>query len=561
MVGKFLSAVGLETKGLHTAAYLVAVLALFSQLLGMLRDRLLAASFGAGHILDIYYAAFRIPDFLFATIASLLSIYAVMPILSELEEEREGLMLSFMRQILFLFFVSMAAISGIIFFFVPEIVRLTAPGLVSNPASAAQIVLLVRILLLQPILLGLSNVLSNLTQLRHRFLLYSISPLLYNLGIIFGVVALYPFLGVAGLGLGVVLGALLHMLIQVPFFFAEGTPEPMPLRRAVRHFMQVIALSLPRTFALASTQVSLLALTAIASLLASGSIAIFSFAYNLQAVPFTIIGVSYSVAAFPTLARLYAKSDHVAFSRYIESATRHILFWSIPATVFIIVLRAQLVRVILGAGIFDWTATRLTAAALALFVLSLVAQNVIYLMNRAYYAMGNTLKPVYWGVIDIVVSIASSLLLVVLFNESSFFRLFVESLLRVQDLPGTTILMLAFGYALGSICECAVGLLFFFRDFSMPLGSLRRLTFESFAASVIGASVSYGVLSLLGGTVNLTKTLGVFIDGLIAGIAGLIVTTGLLYLFKNQELREVFESFHRRLRSRPPALEPSDIAS
>src|SRR6201986_2196586 len=150
---RFLSAVGREVRGMHEAAYLLAGFALLSQLLALLRDRILAAEFGAGHTLDLYYAAFRIPDFLFATVASLLSLYALLPVLSRLEQKNEGYLIAFLRDTLLLFFVGMAAISAIIFLFVPELVKLIAPGIAADPVSGAQLVLLIRILLLQPILL------------------------------------------------------------------------------------------------------------------------------------------------------------------------------------------------------------------------------------------------------------------------------------------------------------------------------------------------------------------------------------------------------------------------
>src|SRR3569832_586471 len=174
MVKNFLTAISREVRGMHEAAYLLAGFALLSQLLALVRDRLLAANFGASHTLALYYAAFRIPDFLFATVASLLSLYALLPVLSRLEASRPGLMVSFLRQSLWWFFTGMAVVCGVAYIFAPELVTLVAPGVSGNGR-----VVLTRILLLQPILLGASNILANLTQLRHRFVLYSVSPLLY----------------------------------------------------------------------------------------------------------------------------------------------------------------------------------------------------------------------------------------------------------------------------------------------------------------------------------------------------------------------------------------------
>ncbi|MEI6864191.1 MAG: lipid II flippase MurJ [Candidatus Adlerbacteria bacterium] len=557
MVRSLLSAFGKEARGMHEAAYLLAAFALGSQLLALVRDRLLASNFGASHTLDLYYAAFRIPDFLFATIASLLSLYALLPVLTRLESRHPGLMISFLRQILLVFFAGMGLISCVVYVLAPWLVPLIAPGI-----ATPELVLLVRVLLLQPILLGASNILAALTQLRHRFFLYSISPLLYNLGIIFGIVVLYPSMGIVGLGWGVVLGACMHFLIQLPFFTSEKNTETVGLREMFTELASVLRLSVPRTAALAAGQISLLLLVALASFFAPGSIAIFMFAYNLQAVPLTIIGVSYSVAAFPTLARLHARGEHGEFVRYIETALRHIFFWAIPASVLIIVLRAQLVRVILGAGAFSWDATRLTAAALALFVLSLAAQSVTLLIARAYYAAGNTKKPLYFAAVDIGVSVASAFCFVALFHWSPFARNFIELLLRVGDVPGTSVLMLALGYCFGSVAEFALGMFFFIRDFSIPRMRISALLFQSFSASVIGGAAAYSVLAFTGTAGTIHTTLLLVLQGTAAGLLGLLTTAGVLWLLKNEELAEATLAFQRRFRdTKGVPLETTDISS
>ena len=557
MVRSLLSVIGKEVRGMHEAAYLLAAFALGSQLLALVRDHLLAQQFGASHTLDLYYAAFRVPDFLFATVASLLSLYALLPVLSRLEQESEGRMIAFLRQILWLFFVGMGVISLATFFLVPWLVHIIAPGL-----SSPELILLARILLLQPIFLGASNILASLTQMRSRFFLYSISPLLYNLGIIIGIVFLYPKMGTAGLGWGVVLGALLHVLIQLPYFVQEKAEQPLAWPQLMREFFSVLGLSIPRTLALAAGQISLLVLVSLASVLSAGSISIFMFAYNLQAVPLTIIGVSYSVAAFPTLARLHAAGNHTEFSRYIDTALRHIFFWSIPATVLIIVLRAQLVRVILGAGAFGWGATRLTAAALALFILSLAAQSISLVIARGYYAAGNTRKPLYYGIIDVVVSVLSAGVCIWLFNTSPYVRNFVEAILRVSDVPGTQVLMLAFGFAMGSIVEFSVAYIFFLRDFKLSHIKMGKLIFQSFSASVIGGSAAYVVLALTGTAGEVNTTIGLILQGTIAGLLGVSVTVFVLSVLHNQELSEAISALkHRFLKSSVTQLEVTDISS
>ncbi len=258
-----------EVRGLHQAAYLLALFALLSQLLALVRDRLLASTFGASHTLDVYYAAFRVPDLLFATVASLLSLYALLPVLSRLEQQGRGSS-ALLSKILLSFFWVISIIAAVLFIYAPQLSMLVAPGIAND-----SLVMLMRILLLQPILLGASNILASLTQLRHRFVLYAISPVLYNLGIIFGIIELYPRLGRVGLAWGVVIGAVLHVLVQIPFFSSEKS-TPVSFREMSGYVREILHLSVPRTLALSMGQVSLLALTAMASFFAPGSIAVFS---------------------------------------------------------------------------------------------------------------------------------------------------------------------------------------------------------------------------------------------------------------------------------------------
>ncbi len=555
-VKAILSAVGREVRGMHEAAYLLAAFALLSQVLGLLRDHLLAAQFGASHTLDLYYAAFRIPDFLFATVASLLSLYALLPVLSRLEAGSPGGAVAFLRESLVVFFVAMGAVSLVAFILAPMIIPLIAPGLASP-----ELVHLARLLLLQPILLGASNIVASLTQLRHRFFLYSTSPLLYNLGIIGGIMFLYPHFGLQGLGWGVVLGALLHLLIQLPFFFSEKGASLSRIS-VLKELGDVLKLSVPRTLALAAGQLSLLVLVSVASILSVGSVSIFMFAWNLQSVPLAIIGVSYSVAAFPTLSRLFAAGSHSEFAAHIEGAMRHILFWSIPATAFVVILRAQLVRVILGSGAFDWPSTRLVAAALALLVLSLAAQSVTLLVARAYYAAGNTHKPFYFGLVDLGVSVCSALLLLELFRSHAAVRDFLQVLLRVDNLAGSSVLMLALGLSLGSLAECLVSLRYFFKDFPIERSHLTRVLWQSTTAAIVGATASYTTLSLIGGYFNINTISGVLGEGMCAGIIGISVSLLLLAAMKSRELDETFGALRRKFRDAPPvALETTDVSS
>ena len=220
MVKRWFSFIGQEIRGLHEAAYLLGAFALLSLILALVRDKLLAYTFGAGHALDVYYAAFRIPDLIFATVGSLVSASILLPYFIDRFESSKEKGQVFTDGIFTVFFSLMAIVSAIVFFLAPYLVPIALPGFAHDPALP-QLVLSMRIMLLSPFFLGLSNLLSSLTQMHHRFLVYAASPVVYNAGIILGVLVGYPLFGIPGMALGVVGGAFLHMAIQIPFLVHE----------------------------------------------------------------------------------------------------------------------------------------------------------------------------------------------------------------------------------------------------------------------------------------------------------------------------------------------------
>jgi len=545
MVKRIANLLGGEIRGLHEAAYLLGFFALFSQLLALVRDRLLAGTFGAGSTLDIYYASFRIPDIIFVSVASLVSVYVLIPFLSEKEKDGRNSERAFLSSIFSVFTGTILIVSLVIFIFIPFLSKILFPGLIDSPLFG-DLVFLTRILLLQPIILGISNLFGSVTQTRKRFLLYALGPLLYNVGIILGILFLYPVFGIPGLAYGVVLGAIFHLIIQLPFIITNGYLPRITFRPLWNDIKNVVLLSLPRTLALSVNQIALVVLLGFASLLAVGSITIFNLAYNLQSVPLSIIAVSYSVAAFPTLARLFTNGDQKKFLEQIVLAARHIMFWSIPAVILFIVLRAQIVRVVLGSGRFDWPETRLVSAALALFAISLVAQGLALLFVRGYYAAGNTKKPLIVNVSCAILIVFFSWGLLKIFEASTTFRFFIEALLRVEGIEGTAILMLPLGYSLALILSATAFWILFQRDFSSFSGSLLRTILQSFGAAVLMGFATHWFLNIFDNILDINTFIGIFLQGLLSGLLGIIVGIILLLLLKNVEIREISRALHHK---------------
>lgn len=542
-VWQFLSG---EWSGLHEAAYLLGFFAFLSQVLALVRDRILAYTFGASHALDLYYAAFRIPDFIFVSLGSLVSLSVLIPFLLEQLDRSEREAKTFLSQLFSFFFLLLGGVCLATFFLVPQILPWLFPRYLADPLYP-ELVAMTRILLLSPIFLGFSNFLASITQIYGRFFVYALSPLLYNLGIIAGILWLYPLFGLKGLAIGVALGAALHFLIQVPFVRRQGLWPRFHWRFHWPVIRRVVLLSLPRTFTLSANEISELFLISLASVLTVGSISVFSLSFNLQGVPLSIIAVSYSLAAFPALTRLFSSGNHDKFIRQMITGAQHIIFWTLPVAVLFIVLRAQIVRSLLGSGHFDWSDTRLTAAALALFAVSLVPQSLSLLFVRAYYARGQTWKPLVLNAISSLLIIISSYGLVQFFRTAPFFRLFVTSLLKVDDVTGAEVLMLPLAFSLGLFVNLILHWRAFHRDFSHFSRPVLRTFWHGFSASVFAGGAAYLGLNIFNQVLNLNTFWGIFLQGLFSGLLGVAVWLLTLYLIKSEELRDIRRALHHKI--------------
>ncbi|MES3005973.1 MAG: lipid II flippase MurJ [Patescibacteria group bacterium] len=548
-----------EIAGVHQAAFLIGFFTFLSQVLALVRDRILANHFGAGQTLDIYYAAFRIPDLIYAAVASLVSISVLIPFFSGIFERKKEEAAHLMSTIFTVFVGLMIVVSVVFWFIMPYITPLLMPGM-KDPAVLDQLTLLARLLLLQPICLGISNLLGVITQISKRFFLYAMSPILYNLSIIFGLLFLYPIMGIQGVVVGVIIGGLVHFLVQVPFVAARGLLPRITFNIDRRVVWEMFKLSIPRTLTLSATNLELVFITSFASLITTGSIAIFSFSNSLQSVPFAIVGVSYALAAFPTLSAFIARGERAEFIEHVTTAARHIVFWSIPITALFIVLRAQIVRVILGSGSFDWDDTRLTAACLALFTISLVAQGLELLFIRAYYAAGMTKKPLFINLISSVITIGAPFFLLMAFNNYPMFKYVIESAFRVEDIPGAGVLMLPLGFSIGTLINAFILWISFERDFGSLTHKVGKVLFSSFSAGVIGAFFAYIALNTVDERLNLDTFGGILTQGIIGGAVGIGITMLVFKLLGSTELGEVWRMFNQKLtKNKVVVAEPEKI--
>jgi putative peptidoglycan lipid II flippase len=525
----------IEPRGVHQAAFLLATTSVANGLLGLFRDRFLAAHFGASRELDIYYAAFRIPDMLFSLSLFFVASTAFIPLFLERKNKSESEAKDFYDSLFSIFFLSMGIIIILAFFVMPYATPYVVPGF--DAAARAKTLLISRILLLSPLLLGLSNLVSGVVQASRKFLAYALAPIAYNVGIIFGILILSPRYGLAGIAYGVSVGALLHFLVQVPTLIRlHGLPR-FRISMGSKPF-QIFRYSFPRATALSLNQLTLFALTALASTLGAGAIAVFNLSNNLYTLPLVVIGLSYSVASFPVMAELALKEDKSLFFEHLLTATRHILFWTMPIAGLFMVLRAHIVRVILGAGAFAWVDTRLTAASLFLFSFAIVTQSLVTLFVRAYYALGKVREPIVYNIIASFVTIFIAVFSVWVMRENESIEIFFGNFLRIGDLRGIQFLSLPLAYSVGALVNAlTLGVSIFRISGREEIQQLWRSARSILIISLVMAASAYSVLKLLG-FIELSSFTWVFAQGVCAFLAAFGMG---IVLSEAMHVREYFE--------------------
>ena len=522
-----------QINSITVAALLVALSSLASRLLGIFRDRILAGQFGAGDTLDIYYAAFRIPDLIYNLIVLGALSAGFIPILTKLIKDYkcEGVHTNSTtnqeawnatNNVLNILSLSLIIISILGFLFSPYLTKLIAPGFsLEKQALTAS---LTRIMFLSPLFLGISSILGGILQAFKRFFIYSLSPIFYNIGIIVGALYFVPLWGVRGLAWGVAVGAFFHMAVQIPAVLKLGYRYSFKFNFKDIHTIQIGAMMIPRTMSLAVSQINFIVITIIASTLAGGSLAVFNLANNLQSFPVGIFGLSFAVAAFPALSAIAFNKKKLIDS--FSNIFRQILFFIVPSTVLLLTLRAQIIRVILGTGQFDWNDTILTLNTLGFFSISLFAQASIPLLIRVFYARHDSKTPFYIGLICVAVNV--------------FLSIFLNKKLGVAGL--------ALAFSISSI----LNFILLWLILKLEIGEMDevRILFSTikFSLSALAGGITVQIMKILVWPfVDMTKVWGVATQGFLAAIFGIAAYLLFCYLLRSEELFNFLDSLKRRL--------------
>ncbi len=402
----------LSGRQIQQATGIIAIAFILSAVLGVVRQAIITGSFGAGLELDAFYAAYRVPEMLFTLVAGGALGSAFIPIfgryLSKDDATSAWRLASAVMTLVTVASVLLGIVAGIL---APWI---TATILVPDAAPVQQALTarLMQIMLATVVVFGISGLIMGVLNTFQHFLMPAIAPSMSNLGLIIGALFLTPYFGIFGLAYGAVLGAVLHLGVQIP---AMIRIKPQLTPRFDLHTPgtgEVLKLMGPRMLGSAVVQINFVVNTALASGMATGSLTALTVAFTLMFTVLGVLGQSVGTAVFPSLAALRAQEDFAGFRRTLAEALRGVIFMSMPATIGLIILAAPLVAAISQHG--RWTADDTMAAAWALrfFALGLVGFALQEVLARAFYALYDTITPVTIAVGGMLLNVILSLTLI-----------------------------------------------------------------------------------------------------------------------------------------------------
>lgn len=444
-----------QTRTVNRAAFFVSIATFLGYGLAILRDNLLA-NFLSNAQADVYWAAFRIPDFVYGLLIAGGVVAAFLPVFSHAFQNNQIAARSLFNNVFTVFGLSLIILSILLAIFAPLIVGVMTPGFSS--LQKEQTVALARIMFFSPIALGISAIFSSVLQYFNFFIAFSLASLFYNLGIIVGLIFFFPRMGLLGLAWGVALGALMHLLVQLPPLLKMGFCPRFLINLRSKELRKVFKLMTPRVLGSAAYQLNLIILTAIASTLAVGSIKIFNLSNNLYGVPVSLVGIPFAAAIFPVLSRYAAAGRQDQFFGAILPVFKKIILYAAPLGCLMFVLRAQIIRILYGTqlasgGYFGWWETRLTAATLGIFSLSIFAACLIPLLARAFYALHDTKTPVKIAVWSVGLNLFLAWSLARLLENNQAVGNFFSFVFKLKGINDLSILALPMALSFSTIVQ------------------------------------------------------------------------------------------------------------
>jgi putative peptidoglycan lipid II flippase len=536
-------------------ALIIAFLSLLSGILSAFKKGIILWAFDAKQG-DIFTASFVIPDFLFTLIIfGAMSTVFIPNFVQSYEKSKDE---AFKYASALIIFITTLVFLGAIlaFLFAPLIVNFIVPGFSTD--AKAQTVHLTRIMLLQPIFLGLASILGSILQSFNQFFVYAFTPVLYQLSVILGLTYFYRWFGIDGFAFGVVLGSIMQFLFQIPSVLKTGFYLKFDFSRQILlKVKQTLLLTIPRTFGMLADKINLVLMTALSSTISQGSVRIFSSAFDIATVVTGLIGISFATAAFPTLSKSANnhQSDKQNFLQYFSQVFLQILFWSLAACILFLMLRIYIVRVIAGYGKCDWECTQITAATVGVFSLSLFAQSLIPLLSRAFFAFKNTAIPVLIGVIGNIINVTLAFYFLNLAKTNDIFYSNLKLALKLQNIESISpmVVVLALAFSIASLLQFIM--LWLALDVKLNgifVADISRSWMKMMVSATTMVPVIYFALRVFDEPLNKILFPGktvvpIFLQGLLAGLCGIIIYILVSKILKIKQVDDVIEILTKKI--------------
>jgi putative peptidoglycan lipid II flippase len=394
-----------ERSPLARSAAIVAGAFIASRALGLLREIVIARQFGTSEELSAYVSAFRIPDLLFLVIMAGAFGSAFIPVFAGyLGDGEDDVAWRLASVVLNISGVTVIIFSALTWIAAPELVQIVVAP---DATDAAQQITTdcMRILLLSPIFLGFGIAAKGILEGQDLFTLPALAPIIYNGATILGALFLGPRVGVYGVAIGVVAGAIGFLALQFPGLLRSGMRYTVAFDPRTQGVGEVGRLLAPRLIGQAAFQINFIAVTNLAWRTGQESVAALNYAWQLLMLPHGVVALSVSTVILPTLSRLWQQGETQAFRATLAGALRPLIFLSLPAAVLLFFFRVSIVRTLLQTGAFSTESTALVAAPLLFLAAGLVSYALVEAMTRAFYAMHDTKTPVIAGVAIIALNI------------------------------------------------------------------------------------------------------------------------------------------------------------
>jgi putative peptidoglycan lipid II flippase len=410
-----------------------------TKILGFLKIRIIAQLFGVSRELDIFWAAFAIPDTLFNVLVAGAINAAIIPMFSAvLHKDGDRPFNDLFKRLNFLYIIFFLVLSTLVYIYAPNIGEFLTRSRSLNSflgttsditgSDIEMFTTLMRVMLLSPLFLGISSLVTGFLQVKKKFFVTSLAPLFYNIAMICVSLLFVRWMGmgVEGIAWSVVAGSLLHLLVQVPSLISSYKRTNTKFSASVRGFFEAVVnkkvvtvfkLALPRVIGLLGEQVNVIINTIISFTLSAGALSAYKFAFSLHLFPVQIFGGAISQIALPNLAEQHTKGDTKGFESTFNRAIHQALYLILPVVAILLILRLPLVRLAYGTGAFDWWATVVTSWCLALLSIAILGQAVVIIILRAFYAIHETKLPLIATAVAIVVNLVASYYLTNFFSH------------------------------------------------------------------------------------------------------------------------------------------------